>query len=463
MKRSHIACVSLVERASVGVRLRRVANSRLRTGWLPPRPSESIARAALDVGALDDLLHSFPDEYETSDPSDAVLFARALIGTGRDDEARSWSHVHGRTLARTAEGIGILSVLGERTPTWAGRHQPNFVGLEARLADGADPFEILSSLTARPWVWFTNPETHLFAYNALRKDHPDRAARFLNRYAEAFRLPAFRLSSAEPGGVEFDAPRKVRGPDKVTIVVSVYNASTTVAGALMSLVNQSYLPTEILVCDDASSDDSLDIIVKTLRSVPGARVFRSAKNQGPYNIRNHLINEAIGDVITFHDSDDLALPTRISHQLAALRRMGAEACIARWLRVRPDGKVVFFPDQSASRLSMVSLMIDRAAVRRLGPFRNAAFGADLEYFEDIRRGGRTCYSRYPMIWSSWVEGSLTRASGSAALESGYRSPSRRAYSSLVLRKRLEQVDIGEDLKRLGILRPPSVVREIKLR
>jgi len=463
MKRTRLALVSAFERVFDGVHMLRPTPG-TRAGWLSPARTGTEARAAFDIGAVDDSLRCF-SAREPSTPSDVALYARALIGVGRDDEAREWIANHRHLLSRTAEGVGLLSAFaadGAAGPFWASHARPNFVGLEARLARGDDRAEIVCRLATRPWAWFANPELHLFAYNAFRLEDPERALRFLNRYASACGMPRMSLSSGGVGGVAFPSVPRVRGRESVTVVVSVYNAAATVADALLSVLRQSYSPIEILVCDDASTDDSLSVVRRLLKGVPRARLFQSTKNQGPYNVRNQLLHRATGSVITFHDADDIALPNRFELQLAELRRSGADACVTRWLRARASGEVVFFPDQSASRLSLVSLMIDTSVARSIAPFRNAAFGADLEYFGALRQSRRVWYVKQPTIWSLWVEGSLTRASGSAALENGYRSPARRAYSSLLLEKRRDQRDIGMELGRIGLLRAPHAIREIAL-
>lgn len=461
MKRTRLALISAFEHLLDGVHTLRPTPG-TRAGWLSPGTGTE-ARAAFDIGALDDTLRCFSGRQPDT-PSDAALYARALIGTGREEEAREWIAKHPRLLSRTAEGVGLLSAFATSGagPVWASGSRPNFVGLEARLARGDDPDEIVSNLVARPWTWFANPELHLFAYNALRLEDLERALRFLNRYALACGMPGISHSCGGVGGVTFASAPRLRGQESVTVVISVYNAVATVADALSSILRQSYTPIEILVCDDASTDDSLSVLRRLLKGVPRARLFQSTKNQGPYNVRNQLMHQATGSVITFHDADDIASPNRFELQLAELRRAGADACVTRWVRVRASGEVVFFPDQSASRLSLVSLMIDSSVARSIAPFRNAAFGADLEYFDALRQSRRVWYVKQPTIWSLWVEGSLTRASGSAALENGYRSPTRRAYSSLLLEKRRTQRDIGGALDRLGVLRAPQPIHEIEL-
>lgn len=168
------------------------------------------------------------------------------------------------------------------------------------------------------------------------------------------------------------------------------------------------------------------------------RVFRSASNQGAYNLRNALAKRARGEILTFHDADDFSLPQRIARQVQVLREPGVVACVANWVRVRTDGSFVFHWDQKATRLALASLMLTRAAFEAVGPFRSARFGADLELYTRLtshfgaRRVGRL---RAPLLFGLWSPSSATRAPGAESLEDGYRSPARRRYSELIASQR----------------------------
>jgi hypothetical protein len=111
------------------------------------------------------------------------------------------------------------------------------------------------------------------------------------------------------------------------------------------------------------------------------RLFGSGVRQGTYNIRNALARKARGRLLTFHDADDLALPARIARQVEAMQREGTVAATASVLRINPAGQFVFFKDQKASRLAMVSLLVRREVFEASGGFRSALFGADLELYE----------------------------------------------------------------------------------
>lgn len=120
--------------------------------------------------------------------------------------------------------------------------------------------------------------------------------------------------------------------------MSVFNSEDTIAYSLHSLLNQTYENIEILVCDDCSSDKSLEIIKSIAYSDSRVKVYSSRKNQGPYNIRNELIKKAHGNFITFQDADDLSHPERIQRQVEVLRNNKAVICMANWIRVASNGK-----------------------------------------------------------------------------------------------------------------------------
>ena len=128
-----------------------------------------------------------------------------------------------------------------------------------------------------------------------------------------------------PAESAFERPRAVAdAPDLVSIIMSAHNSAATIGYAVRSILAQSYGNIELLICDDGSSDATSAELDK-LRGDPRIRLFRSRGNQGTYGVRNSLIPEARGAYITFHDSDDFALPDRIERQLGFLKQEGAAA------------------------------------------------------------------------------------------------------------------------------------------
>jgi len=89
----------------------------------------------------------------------------------------------------------------------------------------------------------------------------------------------------------------------VSIIIPCFNCSKTIKRCLNSVVNQTYKNIEIIVVNDGSRDDTLSILKKYQSRDPRI-VLINKTNTGVSASRNIGINEAMGEYITFVDSDD---------------------------------------------------------------------------------------------------------------------------------------------------------------
>ena len=90
---------------------------------------------------------------------------------------------------------------------------------------------------------------------------------------------------------------------KVSIIVPVYNVEKYIARCLDSIINQSYDNIEIIVVNDGSTDNSLDIIKKNYSSYNKVFIFNKT-NGGLSSARNFGLKKISGDYVLFVDSDD---------------------------------------------------------------------------------------------------------------------------------------------------------------
>lgn len=102
---------------------------------------------------------------------------------------------------------------------------------------------------------------------------------------------------------------------KISVLIPNFNAANYVGQAIESILSQTVLPDEIIVVDDASTDDSWKIITNFADKYDFIKIYRNEKNSGVAYTRNRLISKASGFYLVFLDSDDLSLPTRIERQL----------------------------------------------------------------------------------------------------------------------------------------------------
>jgi len=107
----------------------------------------------------------------------------------------------------------------------------------------------------------------------------------------------------------------------VSIIVPNYNYAHTLAACLTSLQRQTYQPTEIILVDDGSTDDSVEVARRL-----GVRVAHTPRNIGAPGARNHGADLARGEVLFFVDSDVEVRPDAVANAvdlLLADDRIGA--------------------------------------------------------------------------------------------------------------------------------------------
>lgn len=84
----------------------------------------------------------------------------------------------------------------------------------------------------------------------------------------------------------------------VSIIIPVYNAEKTVGDCLKSVYTSTYTDFEVVVVDDNSTDDSLNIV----NQFP-CKIIRMAENSGPASARNRGAEASRGEILFFLDSD----------------------------------------------------------------------------------------------------------------------------------------------------------------
>lgn len=97
----------------------------------------------------------------------------------------------------------------------------------------------------------------------------------------------------------------------VSVVMPAYNAASFISQTVESVLNQSFVDFELLIIDDGSTDNTLEIAYQYANSDRRIRVF-SQVNRGVSATRNHGIQLAKGKFIAFLDADDLWLPAKLT-------------------------------------------------------------------------------------------------------------------------------------------------------
>jgi len=105
----------------------------------------------------------------------------------------------------------------------------------------------------------------------------------------------------------------------ISVVIPCFNSAATIERALRSVEHQTTKTHEVLVVDDASSDNTVLVIEQYARtSSLNIRVIKQIVNGGPSMARNTAWNEATGEFIAFLDADDQWHPQKLEFQLNAM-------------------------------------------------------------------------------------------------------------------------------------------------
>ena len=104
----------------------------------------------------------------------------------------------------------------------------------------------------------------------------------------------------------------------VSYIIAVYNGRRYLAEAIGSILGQSWPVDEVIVVDDGSTDDTVEVAE---RFGPPVRCIRQ-NNAGQSAARNHGVRVSRGEMLAFLDCDDLIHRTKIERQL----RRFAQCC-----------------------------------------------------------------------------------------------------------------------------------------
>jgi glycosyltransferase involved in cell wall biosynthesis len=110
----------------------------------------------------------------------------------------------------------------------------------------------------------------------------------------------------------------------ISVVIPAYNASATIINSLKSVFSQTYTDWEIILIDDGSNDDTLDVLEIFLKSLSeidlGKIKLIKQINQGVSKARNVGLEAASGQWIALLDSDDTWMNTKLERQMEILQQ-----------------------------------------------------------------------------------------------------------------------------------------------
>jgi len=151
---------------------------------------------------------------------------------------------------------------------------------------------------------------------------------------------------------------------KVSVYITTYNRCDRLFRAVESVLQQSYEQFEILVCDDASTDDTQEKMLEIVNKDNRIRYFRNNSNKGACYSRNIALQNAQGKFITGLDDDDEFTPDRLQLFLDNWDDKYSFIC-SNFLEVYPDRKNAHYVTNQNEKYTYKDLLYKNIASNQI--------------------------------------------------------------------------------------------------
>ena len=178
----------------------------------------------------------------------------------------------------------------------------------------------------------------------------------------------------------------------ISIIIPTYNGSKNIHRAITSILNQTYPNIEIIVVDDTSKDNTVEVVEQIKDS--RIKLLKHKENKNGAAARNTGIKESKGEYIAFLDDDDEWLPEKLMKQMRYLNAKDSKewkaALTGRSTIINGKKKNGLFDREGDLRITIYmmqrplgmgsSLLISKDAVNEIGFFNEKYYrNQDVEY------------------------------------------------------------------------------------
>lgn len=138
---------------------------------------------------------------------------------------------------------------------------------------------------------------------------------------------------------------------KISVIIPTYNCAKTILKSIDSVYSQTYRNYEIIIVDDGSTDNTLEIIRK--RNYDDRLKIIVQKNTGVSSARNNGLKNCAGKYVMFLDSDDYMKPEMMQIMLEELSIKKVDLVISGFTYVREEGELDNIPPKYSGDITAV--------------------------------------------------------------------------------------------------------------
>jgi glycosyltransferase EpsE len=186
------------------------------------------------------------------------------------------------------------------------------------------------------------------------------------------------------------------GSPLISVLMPVYNCAKYLSEAVDSIIYQTYDNWELLICDDGSRDESVQIMSNYALIDSRIKAFTNEENRGAAHTKNLLIKKAKGEFIALMDADDISDKNRLRAQLMFLKENCLDACGTHHRTIDEDGVIlerhlnygeyeqILWSAFSNFSFCNASLLIKRECLLKIGGY-NEALRSEAEDIDMLSR------------------------------------------------------------------------------
>lgn len=182
----------------------------------------------------------------------------------------------------------------------------------------------------------------------------------------------------------------------ISVLMGIYNCANTLDEAVESIINQTYENWELIMCDDCSTDGTLEVATDFVDRFPNQiKLLRNKTNKGLNFTLNKCLETANGQYIARMDGDDVCNPDRFMREVEILKFHPEIAIVST--------DMYFFDKDGVWGRTRVGASPDKYSFLRSTPFCHAACMVRREAYQAV--GGYTVADRLLRVedYHLWVK------------------------------------------------------------
>lgn len=164
--------------------------------------------------------------------------------------------------------------------------------------------------------------------------------------------------------------------EKVSVIMGIYNCEETLSRAIDSIVNQTYTNWELIMCDDASTDNTYSIAKEYEKKYPNKIiVLKNEKNMRLAASLNRCLEVATGKYIARMDADDISFLNRLEKEINYMKMNPNCDCVG-------TGRIIF--DEKGNKYISISKEIPTKESMLYGvPFAHPTIMMKKSVYDDL--------------------------------------------------------------------------------